>query len=133
MDLKNLKPVSDTVEVILVHPETFESFTNEDGSEMSITLYAQHSKEHKSAMHEIQNRRIQKMQKGKKSATFLSEDFENEQVEVLAKSTKDWDITYDGKKVKFSVEKAMEIYAELFVVRNQLEEALSTSTVFTTI
>jgi hypothetical protein len=32
MDLMDLKPTSDTVDVLLKHPTTFEPLTNEDGS-----------------------------------------------------------------------------------------------------
>jgi len=41
MDLKNLTPTSDTIEVILVHPNTLEPLMNEGTKkrEMSITLH----------------------------------------------------------------------------------------------
>jgi hypothetical protein len=46
MDLMDLKPKSDTIEVILKHPNTLEPLTNDDGSEMTVTVHAQHSKEY---------------------------------------------------------------------------------------
>ena len=51
MDLKNLTPTSDTVDVTIVHPTTLEPLTNDDKSEMTITMYAPHSKEYKAAVH----------------------------------------------------------------------------------
>jgi hypothetical protein len=66
MDLKNLTPASDTIEVILVHPNTLEPLMNEGSdNEMSITLYAPHSKEYKKLVHEQTDKRIAAMQKGK--------------------------------------------------------------------
>lgn len=130
MDLKDLTPTSDTVEVSLVNPSTYEPLTNEDGSDMVITMYAQHSKEYKAAMHEQTNRRLKQAQ-GKKKAEFTAEDLESAALELLAKTTKDWKITYGGVKPKFSVAKAKEIYEEVFWLRDQIEEALSNSLDFT--
>jgi len=44
MDLMNLKPTSDTVEVKLVHPNTGDQLKNDDKTDMTITVYASHSK-----------------------------------------------------------------------------------------
>jgi hypothetical protein len=97
MDLANLKPTSDTVDVILKHPSTFEELTNEDGSAMVITVYAPHSKEYKSLVHEQTNRRLKQAQ-SKKKMEITAEDLEASGLEMLAKSTVSWAITYDGKK-----------------------------------
>ena len=130
MDLKDLTPSSDTVDVSIVHPTTFEPLNNEDGSPMTITMYAPHSKEYKAAVHEQTNRRLKQAQ-GKKKVEFTAEDLENATLELLAKTTKDWKITYDGKKPRFAVDKAKEIYAEVFWIRDQIEEAVSNSLDFT--
>ncbi len=60
MDLKNLTPTSDTIEVILVHPNTLEPLMNEGTKkrEMSITLHAPHSKEYKKLVHEQTDKRL---------------------------------------------------------------------------
>ena len=44
MDLINLKPTSDTVEVTLNHPNTGDALLNDDGTPMVIVLHANHSK-----------------------------------------------------------------------------------------
>ena len=63
MDLKNLTPASDTIEVILVHPNTLEPLMNEGSdNEMSITLYAPHSKEYKKLVHEQTDKRLASIQ-----------------------------------------------------------------------
>ena len=130
MDLKDLTPSSDTVEVTVVHPTNFEPLTNEDGSEMSIIMYAPHSKEYKAAIYEQTNKRLKQSQ-SKKKVEFTAEDLEDATIELLAKTTKDWKITYGGVKPKFSVAKAKEIYEEVFWIKDQIEEAVSNSLDFT--
>jgi len=130
MDLKDLTPSSDTVEVTIVHPSTYEPLTNEDGSPMVITMYAPHSKEYKAAMHEQTNRRLKQAQ-SKKKMEITAEDLEAATIELLAKTTKDWKITFGGVKPKFNVDKAKEIYEEVFWIKDQIEEALGNSLDFT--
>lgn len=130
MDLKDLKPKSDTVEVDIVHPTTLEPLNNEDGSTMSITLYAPHSKEYKALVHEQTNKRLKQVSKTKKSE-ITAEELERTGIELMAKATKDWNITFDGDQPKFSVELAIKVYDEIFWIRDQIEEAVSNSLDFT--
>lgn len=131
MDLMDLKPKSDVVEVILKHPNTLEALTNEDGSEMTITIAAQHSSEYRSAMHEQQDRRLKVMQKRGSNNTYSAADLEKDTLALLAKITKAWDITYGGEKPKLTEVKAKELYMEVFWLRSQIEEALNESADFT--
>ena len=132
MDLKNLTPTSDTVEVTLVHPNTLEPLMNEGTDrEMTITLYAPHSKEYKKLMHEQTDKRIEQMQKRNKAATLKAADLEKATIDILAKATKEWDITFDGESPKLTVAKAREIYTEAFWLKDQLEEAISDTLDFT--
>tara|TARA_Y100000385_G_C13081972_1_gene634421 strand:+ start:913 stop:1311 length:399 start_codon:yes stop_codon:yes gene_type:complete len=131
MDLMNLKPTSDTVEVILKHPNTLDPLLNDDGSEMTVTLHASHSKEYKKIVHEQQDRRIKMMQKKAKSQ-ISAQDIERDATDLLAKVTADWDITYGGEKPKLTVTKAKEVFTEVFWIREQIEEAFSDSMDFTT-
>ena len=132
MDLKNLTPTSDTIEVILVHPNTLEPLMNEGTKkrEMSITLHAPHSKEYKKLVHEQTDKRLAQMQKSKK-IQISAADLEKSSIDVLAKATKEWDITYDGESPKLSVVKAKEIYTEYFWIKDQLEEAINDTLDFT--
>jgi hypothetical protein len=130
MDLMDLKPTSETVDVFLKHPTTLEPLTNEDGSIMVITVYASHSKEYKSAVHEQTNKRIKQTQ-AKKKVEFTSEDLEEATLDLLAKATKSWKITYGGVKPQLSVPKAKEVYAEVFWIKDQIEEAVADSLDFT--
>jgi hypothetical protein len=130
MDLMDLKPTSDTVDVLLKHPTTSEPLTNEDGSTMVITVYAPHSKEYKSVIHEQANKRIKRSQ-SKKKIEFTSEDLEEATLDLLAKATKSWKITYGGVKPQFTASKAKEVYAEVFWIKDQIEEAVADSLDFT--
>ena len=129
MDLKDLTPTSDTVEVTLLHPNTEEVLKNNDKSPMTITLFAPHSKVYKSAMHEQTNKQIKKVRANKKDIDFTAEDIEQSSLEVLAKVTKEWNITYNGVVPKVSA--AKEVYEEVFWIKDQIEEALKTSLDFT--
>lgn len=130
MDLMNLTPTSDTVEVNLLHPNTGEAILNEDKTPMTITLYASHSKEHKAAMHKQTNKRLKLMQ-GKKSAEFTSEDIEEATLVLLSQITKEWNITYGKEVPTLTATKAKEVYQNVFWIKEQLEEALTESLDFT--
>ena len=130
MDLMNLKPTSDTVEVTLKHPNTGTTHKNDDKTPMTITVYASHSKEHKAVMHEQTNKRLKAMQGGKKQE-FTAQDIEEATLTLLSKITSEWNITYGGENPKLSVAKAKEIYDEVFWIKDQVEEALAESLDFT--
>lgn len=132
MDLMDLKPKSDIVEVTIKHPSTLEPLMNEDGSEMTVVLYAQHSKEYRGVMHEQQDRRIKLMQKKGATTNYTAADIERDAIELLSKCTKEWNITYGGETPKLTPAKAKEVYTEVFWLRSQVEEALTESLDFTT-
>lgn len=129
MDLMDLKPKTDVVEVILKHPSTGDVLMNDNGNEMTVTLWAQYSKEYRAAMHDQQDKRLEKLQ-GKSNTRYSASELERDSIDLLCKITKEWDITYGGETPKLS--KAKEIYTEVFWLRNQVEEALSQSVDFTT-
>jgi len=126
MDLKDLTPTSDTVDVNIVHPTTLEPLLNDNSEPMVITMYAPHSKEYKAAIHEQTNKRLKQAQ-SKKKVDLTAEDIEDATLDLFAKTTKSWNITYDGEEPNFSVSKAKEIYSEVFWIRDQIDEAVSNS------
>lgn len=126
MDLKDLTPTSDTVDVNIVHPTTLEPLLNDNSEPMVITMYAPHSKEYKAAVHEQTNKRLKQAQ-SKKKVDLTAEDIEEATLDLFAKTTKSWNITYDGEEPNFSVSKAKEIYSEVFWIRDQIDEAVSNS------
>lgn len=127
MDLMSLTPVSDTIEVKIVHPVTREPFLNDDGSQMSLELYAPHTKQYKAAVYKQASTRI-------KASNLEELDFETLDtagVELLASITKEWNITYDGKQPKLTPEKAKEVYDKIFWLKAQAEEGINSFEVFT--
>lgn len=126
MDLKDLTPKSDEIVVVIKHPAKGEPLKNDDKSEMTITIYAPHSKEYRKVLHEQTNKRLKKMQsKGNKDIT--AEEIEESTLEALAKTTKEWNITYGGEVPKLTIQKAKEVYEDVFWIRSQIEEAIEDS------
>lgn len=122
MDLQSLIPTDDTIVVELKHPVTEDLLLKDDGKAMTITVYAPHSSTYKAAIHEQTNKRIQKASKGKK-ISFTAEELENTTLELLAKTTKDWSIQLNGKSPKYSVGEAVDLYAKLPWLKQQVMEA----------
>ncbi len=131
MDLKDLIPTTNTVDVELIHPFSEEPLLNDDGTPMSITLYAAHSKEYKAALHEQTNIRLKKAQDNKGKIEVTAEEMEKSNIDLIAKATKSWNLTFDGDSPDFTVAKAKELYDEVFWMRGQIEEALANSLDFT--
>jgi hypothetical protein len=122
MDLLDLTPKSDEIVVTLKHPSTGEVLKNDDKSDMTITVYAPHSKEYKKVLHEMTNKRLKKMQ-GKGNKDITAEELEEVSLDSLAKTTKEWNITFNSEKPKLSLVKAREIYEKVFWIKAQIEEA----------
>jgi len=121
-DLFSMIPTDDTITVEIKYPGTEDVIVKDDGTPMTITVYAPHASIYKSQMHEQTNKRIQKAAKGKK-VTFTAEELENAMLELLAKTTKDWSIQLNGKSPKYSVAEAMDLYAKLPWLKQQVLEA----------
>lgn len=132
MDLKDFTPKSEVVVVEVLHPATLEALVNKDKSPMTIELYAPYSKEYKQAQHEQQNKRLQKAQKARKGGfNISSEELEKDGIELLAKVTKAWNVTYEGASPELSFKKAVEVYSELFWLVDQINEAMADVVDFT--
>jgi hypothetical protein len=129
MDLRELTPSLEDIVVELVHPVTGDVLENDDGSVMTITLLAPHSKEYKKAQHEQITKQLNKAQKDKNTDIDYSE-IEQSTLSVLAKTTKAWNIQHDGKKPKLTEDKAKSIYEEVFWIKEQLEAKVSEALAF---
>lgn len=124
-DLSNLVPKKNTVDITIKHPTTGETLTNDDGSDMTVTVYAPFTREYRSAGFAQANQRL-KGRKNKQDFDFTFEELEDAGIELLVDVTTDWNITFGGKKPKFSKEKAREVYKEIFWLKAQIEEAINT-------
>ena len=105
-DLKSLIPTNNTIVINLLIDD--EVIKNDDGTPMTVEVYLPHSKEYRDARHAQADKMIDSRQERLKSAEAEEMTFD-----FLAKTTKTWDITFDGKKPNFSVAKAKEIYEKL--------------------
>lgn len=131
MDLKNLKPKSNTVTVKLYHPVELEDLG------LEIELYAPHSEEYRAIQHEHQDRRISKVSRSggkrhaKKDIGVTMAEIEADSIDLMARTTIKWNLTYEEKPLKLSVDTAKEVYKEYFWIKDQIEEAWSNSLDFT--
>lgn len=132
-DLSALKPTKDVVELIVRHPTTGEPLFNDDGSEMTITFHAPHTRAYRSAGYDKAQAYLKanKVKDGSLDMSF--EEMEDANLDLYAAVTVDWDITYDGKKPKLTKAKAKQIYTELFWLKPQIEEALAQQVDFTNV
>lgn len=127
MDLRDLTPTSETIEVKIVHPTTREPFLNDDNTQMSIEVYAPHTKQYKSAVYKQASARM----KMNKTDDIDFEALEEASLDLLVGITKAWNITFDGKKPKLTATKAKEVYTDVFWLKMQAEEAINNFEVFT--
>lgn len=126
MDLKDFTPKSGEIVVEIKHPVSKEPLINDDGSAMTITLYAQHSKDYKKVQRDLVKQRLKKAEEtGNKE--FDYEEMEELALTLMAKVTKSWNITFGGVKPKLTEKKAREIYEEVFWMKDQIDEAASKS------
>lgn len=122
MDLNDFIPTTDEIVVNLKHPKTKEDLG------MTVTVYAPHTEQFKEVSYKYIDAAIARNAKarkeGKDEYQITAKEADTNRVTQLAEITKTWDITLDGKKPKFSRDKAVEIYNKLPFVRVQVEEAL---------
>lgn len=130
MDLKDLTPDLNDIVVELKHPATGDVLKNDDGTDMVIIILSPHSKEYKKAQNEQINKRLKKAQSSGSQDLDYS-DIEDATLEVLSKTTKSWDITYDGEKPKLTAKSARKLYEDVFWIRSQIEEVVSDTMDFT--
>jgi len=85
MDLLNIGKTKETTDVTLYNPVTSEVLTNEDGSEMTITVHGPYSKKYKTIAHAQQNRRLQKAQRTGGKLNLSAEEIEAAGLDLLVK------------------------------------------------
>jgi len=130
MDLSNLKPKEDAVEIVLLHPVTGEVLLNdEDESPMTISVISSLSKKYKEQLFNMSRKEMGKSLSSK-DAEF--EDLYELSVDFLAEMSCGWNITLNGEKPSYSFESAKSVYDEYSWVKDQVEAGLSNaSNVFT--
>ena len=130
MDLMNIGKTKDTTDVTLYNPVTSEILTNEDGSEMTITVHGPYSKKYKSVSHAQQNRRLQKAQRTGGKLNLSAEEIEAAGLDLLVKCVDKWNITIGGEAPEATETKVREIFTEFPWVREQVDAALGDAQAF---
>lgn len=132
MDLKDLLPKNDTINVELVYNDKL--LVNEDGTPMTVEVYLPHTKVSKQ-IHYAQSNEYLKRQKSEDD--FTLEELVERGLDRLVGITKGWNITFgeddDGNKVKpkFSKKKAKEIYEALEFIPACIQGAIQDNQDFT--
>jgi len=130
MDLLNIGKTKETTDVTLYNPVTSEVLTNEDGSEMTVTVHGPYSKKYKSIAHAQQNRRLQKAQRTGGKLNLSAEEIEASGLDLLVKSVESWNITLGGEKPECTEAKVREVFTDLPWVREQVDAAVGDAQAF---
>lgn len=136
MNLSDYVPTTDTVEITITVPDPNEinygePMKNDDGTDMTITMYLPHSKKYKEVRHEQTNRRLIKASQKRGKNQITAEEIEKETVELLVKTTASWNITWDKEQPGFSEDLAWEIYERAPFLQEQLYAGVENAEVFT--
>lgn len=121
MDINAFLPTTDEVVVEYKNPKTKEP------TGIIVTLYATHTKEFKDVQYEFIDAALAKRAKVKEDYIPSAKETDENRTKQLARITKSWNITQDGKEVKLTVDKAVEYYTKIPSLRSQLEAALEES------
>jgi len=130
MDLMNIGTTKETTDVVLYNPVTSEILCNEDGSEMTITVYGPYSQKYKSISHAQQNRRLQKAQRTGGRLSLTAEELEASALDLLVKCVESWSITLGGEQPVCSEGKVRDLFEKLPWVREQVESAIGDAQAF---
>ena len=130
MDLKDLTPKSNIVTVAITHPSSGEVLLNLDDTPMSVTVYAPHSKEYRAYSHTQTNARLKKAQETK-VMDITSEELEQSTLDMLCNITKEWNLTYDNEMPELNLDKAKEVYTEIFWLKDLVEVGVGEAMDFT--
>lgn len=130
MDLMNIGTTKETTDVVLYNPVNSEILTNEDGSEMTITVCGPYSKKYKSISHAQQNRRLMKAQRTGGKLNLTAEEIEASALDLLVKCIESWNITVGGKQPDCKEAKVRELFEQLPWVREQVDAALGDTQAF---
>ena len=130
MDLMNIGTTKETKDVTLYNPVNSEILTNEDSSEMTITIHGPYSKKYKTISHAQQNRRLMKAQRTGGKLNLTAEEIEASALDLLVKCVDGWNITLSGEMPECKESKVREVFEALPWVREQVDAALGDAQAF---
>ena len=129
MDLKDFS--ASTEDMVVDLSARYESLKNADGSHMTMTFYAPHSKEAKKIKHDLTDQKIAQIRETSgeidKGITLSSAEIEELAFEEMVCMLKTWNITWDNKKPKATESKAREVLGKLPWVDLLYQEARAKS------
>jgi hypothetical protein len=130
MDLSNIGKTKDTSEVTLYNPVNSEILTNEDNSEMTVTIHGPYSSKYKSIAHAQQNRRLQKAQRTGGKLNLTAQEIEASALDLLVKCVASWNITLSGENPECTETKVKEVFTDYPWMREQVDAALGDAQAF---
>jgi len=124
MDLSNIGKSKETSTVVLYDPRNSEILTNEDGTEMTITIHGPYSAKYKSISHAQQNRRLQKAQRTGGKLNLTAQEIEASALDLLVKCVTEWSITLDKTNPDCTEAKVKEVFTDYPWIREQVDAGL---------
>lgn len=113
----------------ITHPGSGEVIQNDDGTDMTVTVYGEFSEEYKEAFFEQTEARIEKARESG-TTSLPYKDLEAETFELVCRVTKDWNISTDDGPVELTLENARRIYKEYPWLQRQVRAHLEVSANF---
>lgn len=129
MDIANIGASADTAVISIYHPNTGQTLTNDDGSEMTVTVYGAESSVYRNVAREQQDRRMARIAKTGKSI-LTSAELEANQLELVVKAVKDWTITLNGETPEVSPKSVEDVLTKYTWLRAQIEDGITNSANF---
>lgn len=118
LDLKNLQPSDQAVEIPILHPTSGESLG------ISIFVFGSDSSAYRKASSDLQTKRLARL--GPAKMRLTAAEIEEDTLDLLAHCTDSWKgVTYDGKELKCTHDEAKKLYRELPWLREQIDRAIS--------
>jgi hypothetical protein len=130
MDISTIGKTKETSELTLYNPINSEVLTNEDGTDMTITLHGPYSSKYKAISHAQQNRRLQKAQRTGGKLNLTAQEIEASALDLLVKSVERWNITLGGSNPECTEVKVKEVFTEYPWIREQADAGLGDAQAF---
>ncbi len=130
MDISSIGKTKDTSDVTIYNPITQETLVNDNGTDMTITIYGPNSSQYKAVNHAQQNRRLQKAQRTNGKMNLTAQEIESAAMDLLVKVTDSWNITVNKECPDCVEAKVKDIYTEFPWIRDQVDAALNDAQAF---
>lgn len=120
MDLNDLEVKSDTTVVRLYHPITNTPLTNDDGSDMTITIHGKYSKRYRKIQQQQQNARLKRAERGGKMK-LTAEEILADRMDLTCGCVDAWNIQLGGSVPELNQESVRNIFERFPWMREQIE------------